>query len=101
MTALLTPAEVAARLRCSRKTLDAHVHAGDIRYVSIGHGKKRPRRMFTQADVEDFITRQTRRDVPVEPTRRVTRRTTASYSSDEPIGFLARAAMMRAQKQKP
>lgn len=99
MTALLTPAEVAARLRCSRKTLDAHVRAGAIRYINIGHGKKRPKRMFTEVDVEDFITRQTRRDVPVEPMRRVTRRRTNPI--DEPNGFLARAAMMRAQKQKP
>lgn len=101
MTTLLTPAEVAARLRCSRKTLSAHVRAGDIRYIIVGHGKKRPRHMFTEADVEEFITRQTRRDVPVEPTRRVTRRRTTAPSSDEPIGFLARAAMLRAQKQKP
>lgn len=93
MTALPTPAEVAARLRCSRKTLDAHVRAGDIRYIIIGHGKKRPRRMFTDADVNEFLDRQARRDVPVEPARRVTRHSTAAHSGEEPIGLRARGCL--------
>lgn len=99
MNALHTPAEVAARLRCSRKTLDAHVRAGDIRYLIIGHGKKRPRRMFAEADVEEFIERQTRRDVPVEPTRRVTRRSTAAPPDDRVIGFMALRDRRNAEKR--
>ena len=35
---LLTKGEAASRLRCSVKTLDAHVTAGAIRYVEIGRG---------------------------------------------------------------
>src|SRR5215470_18097859 len=66
---LLTPADAARRLGCSVKTLRAHVAAGDLRYVSIGHGKKRQRKMFTDADLDDFIANQTRKDVPCPSTR--------------------------------
>lgn len=100
MTSLLTPAEVAARLRCSRKTLDQHFRRGAIRYVSIGHGKKRPRRMFTDADVNEFIERQTRRDVPGEPTQHATRRSNAAPSDGEVIGFLALRQRRNAERQK-
>lgn len=52
---LLTLGEVAAYLRCSKKTVSEHVRTGEIRYVAIGKGTKRPRPRFTPADVEDFI----------------------------------------------
>src|SRR6516165_3586149 len=53
---LFTPAEAARRLRCSIKTLLGHVDSGAIGYVIIGHGEKRPRRFFTAADLDTFIT---------------------------------------------
>src|SRR5262249_32869277 len=62
---LLTRAEAARRLRCSEKTLRAHLDAGDLRYVSIGKGTKRPRKMIAPADLDDFIANQTRKDSPV------------------------------------
>src|SRR6516164_2399569 len=43
---LRTKAAAAAKLGCSIKTLNGHVDAGELRYVVIGHGKKRVRRMF-------------------------------------------------------
>src|SRR2546430_15506855 len=48
---LKTAAQAAARLGCSVKTLNGHVASGALRYVIIGHGTKRPRRMFTDADL--------------------------------------------------
>src|SRR5262245_38763671 len=53
---LRTPAEAARKLRCSIKTLFAHVASGALRYVDIGRGTKRPHRMFTDADLDAFIT---------------------------------------------
>lgn len=97
MKALLTPAEVAAKLRCSKKTLAAHVRAGSIRYIIIGHGTKRPRRAFTEVDVEEFIERQTRRDLPVQgiiPTRR----STASARAGEVLGFMALREKLKAKR---
>src|SRR5215831_7084198 len=55
---LRTPAEAARKLRCSVKTLRAHVAAGDLRYVIIGKGTKRPRIRFTAADLDEFIANQ-------------------------------------------
>ena len=39
--------EAAARLRCSPKTLDGYVASGALKYVALGHGTERQRRMFT------------------------------------------------------
>jgi hypothetical protein len=52
---LRTSAEAARKLRCSVRTLTGHVTAGALGYVLIGHGRKRPRRMFTDSDLEQFI----------------------------------------------
>ena len=48
---LYTMAEAAKRLGCSKKTLKGHIESGALRYVSLGHGPKRKRRMFTDADL--------------------------------------------------
>jgi Helix-turn-helix domain len=61
---LLTASEAAAKLGCSVKTLNGHVAAGVLKYVSIGHGRKRPRKMFSDADLNQFIADQTRKDAP-------------------------------------
>ena len=49
---LHTASEAAAKLGCSIKTLNGHVAARAIKYVTIGHGRKRPRKMFTDADLD-------------------------------------------------
>ena len=56
---------------------------------SIGHGTKRPRRMFTDADLDEFIADQTRKDVPCPSTATSARRTGNSTSSSEVIAFTA------------
>ena len=99
---LRTPAEAARKLGCSIKTLNAHVAAGDLRYVSIGKGTKRPRRMFADPDINEFITNQTRKDVPCPSisTETVARRISTSTSKCEVIGFTARRNARRAAKPK-
>jgi excisionase family DNA binding protein len=44
---LRTQSEAADRLGISIRTLNAHVAAGRLRYVSVGHGRIRQRKMFT------------------------------------------------------
>ena len=44
---LRTPREAAIRLRCSLKTLRGHMASGALRYIVIGHGTKRPRKLLT------------------------------------------------------
>jgi hypothetical protein len=87
---LLTAAQAAAKLNCSIKTLNGHVAAGALKYVSIGHGTKRPRKMFTDADLDEFIANQTREAPPCPSTASRARRTGTSISSGEVIGFMAR-----------
>src|SRR5262249_44085455 len=66
---LKTTAQAAAKLGCSIKTLNGHVTSGALKYVAIGHGKRRTRRVFTDADLDNFIEAQTRKDVPCPSTR--------------------------------
>jgi hypothetical protein len=99
---LRTPAEAARKLHCSVKTLNGHVASGALKYVAIGHGKRRPRRMFTDPDLNEFIANQTRKDVPCPSTKTetVARRTGTSTSKCEVIGFTARRNARRAVKPK-
>ncbi|WP_147151693.1 helix-turn-helix domain-containing protein [Reyranella soli] len=99
-TELRSPAEIAARLHCSPRTLAEHVRTGGLRYVIIGHGTKRPRKMFTDADVEEFIERQTRRDVPCQSTSPRARRSTTTTSNSEVIAFTALRKRLSAEKPR-
>jgi hypothetical protein len=62
---LRTPREAAARLRCAPKTLSGYVESGLLRYVLVGRGTKRQRKMFTDDDLTSFIDQQKRKAVPV------------------------------------
>jgi hypothetical protein len=84
---LLTRAQAAAKLNCSLRTLDGHVASGALRYVAIGHGTKRPRKMFTDADLDEFIANQTRKDVPCPSTASRARRSGTLTSGGEVIAF--------------
>jgi hypothetical protein len=88
---LRTAAEAAARLGCSIKTLMGHVRSGALRYVVIGHGRKRPRKMFADDDLADFTGLQTRKDSPVCPSSRTdARHSGATISRSEVVAFSAR-----------
>src|SRR5262245_28942520 len=100
MSDLKTPRETATRLRCSVKTLAMHVRSGALRYVIIGHGTKRPRRMFTEADINEFIECQTRREVPYPYTNRKARRSTTSTSNGDVVAFTALRSKRTGAKQK-
>lgn len=87
---LRTMAEAAGKLGCSIKTLNGHVAAGALGYVAIGHGTKRPRKMFTDSDLNAFIAAQTRKDFPCPSTAPAKRLIGISTSNTEVIGFTAR-----------
>jgi len=81
---LKTAAQAAAKFGCSIKTLNGHVAAGDLRYVIIGKGTKRPHKMFTDADLNDFIANQTRTGSPAcrSIASRVRRSGTSNFESE-------------------
>jgi hypothetical protein len=87
---LRTPAEAAARLGCSIRTLNKHVAAGELAYVTLGQGTKRPRRMFTDADISAFIAARTSKDVPCPSTSPTGRHTSSMTSGSAVIAFTAR-----------
>jgi excisionase family DNA binding protein len=100
MSTLRTTREACERLRCSIKTLRAHIASGALRYVLTGHGKQRQRRMFTDSDLDDFIIAQTRKDVPCPSGKARARHSGNSTSKFEVIGFTARRNAHRGAKPK-
>jgi hypothetical protein len=65
---LLTAAQAAARLTCSVKTLDGHVRAGELKYLTLGRGTKRPRRRFDPADLDALIAARKKEAPPCSTT---------------------------------
>jgi hypothetical protein len=97
---LRTPAEAARKLHCSVKTLNGYVKSGALKYVAIGHGRKRPRKMFTDADLNEFIANQTRKVTPCPSTAGRTRLTGTSISGAEVIDFRLPRKRPTSGKQK-
>ena len=95
---LLTPKEAAARLAITLEQLTALVFDGEIAYIAIGRGQKRPRRRFTEADIEEFIERRRRREMPFHATLHAHRSRRRSAETAEPVGFMARLAAERERK---
>ena len=97
---LKTAAEAAAKLGCSVKTLNAHVDAGELHYVSIGKGKKRQRKMFTDADLDEFVLAQTRKATPCPSAATRARRSGSTDSKSEIVSFSEVQRRRRSAKPK-
>jgi excisionase family DNA binding protein len=102
---LLTPKEAAERLAITVEQLADLVMDGAIAYIAVGRGSKRPRRRYTEADLNDFIERRRRREVSL-PTNigRGARNTSlvigrAKRFESRPIGFMALREEMLATKR--
>jgi hypothetical protein len=84
---LRTLTEAARKLRCSISTLNAHVVSGALRYVAVGHGRERMRKMFTDADLDTFIANRTRKDIPCPSAATRARRSGSTDSKSEVVSF--------------
>ena len=90
MPGLRTKREAADRLRCSEKTVDAYVEAGELRYVLVGRGTRRQRKMFTDGDIADLLASRTRKAAPPCPfTKTRARHIGSSTSNGEVVAFSA------------
>jgi hypothetical protein len=98
---LKTAAQAAAKLGCSIKTLNAHVSSGALKYVAIGHGKKRLRKMFADADLNEFITNQTRKESPCLSDATHARRSTRTTSKSTVVAFSDLRRRPPGGKRKP
>jgi|SRR6266403_1277832 hypothetical protein len=84
-----SPKDAARALGVSVKTLNGFVQDGELRYINVGRGKKKIRRMFADEDLEDFKQRRARREVPCQSIGTKTARTTTSISSTKVLAFTA------------
>jgi|SRR6187200_2473444 hypothetical protein len=102
ITRLLTPKEAAARLRCSLHMLAEYVVSGELAYVPVGRGEHRPRRMYREQDVEDFIARKVRKDEPPlgRPAATNARRSAPTNPSSKVVGFTALRNAREAERRK-
>src|SRR5438105_1152321 len=81
--------EASAILDVSIKTLKGFVSRGEIRYIDVGNGLKKKRRMFTESDLLEFIERRGQRDIPCRCISANTARSITSISYSRVIGFTA------------
>jgi excisionase family DNA binding protein len=74
---LMTLPEAAEFLRISERTLQDHVAAGEIRYIAIGSGVKRRKKLFDETDLAEFIEGRKTVEAPKcqSTSRKVARRT--------------------------
>jgi excisionase family DNA binding protein len=80
---LLKPREVAAQLGVSVLTLRRLIANGAIEYVMIGNSNSRPRKAFTQTQVDDFLQSRVRRKSPMpDPPHSKRVRSRQSHESD-------------------
>jgi hypothetical protein len=101
MGVLKTAKQAAERLHTSVEQLIGFVRDGELRYVNLGRGKKRPRRMFTDEDLDEFIERRKRKEAGLCPsTNQPSRRTGNMTSKSEVIAFSARPNARAAAKPK-
>ncbi|MCP4284081.1 MAG: helix-turn-helix domain-containing protein [Gammaproteobacteria bacterium] len=96
----MTPAKAAEALGISVKTLTGHVKDGELRYVNVGRGSKKPRRMFDIGDLTDFKERRTRREMPCRSISRRARPSTNTTSKCEVVAFTALQNAGAVEKRK-
>src|SRR5262249_12677092 len=98
---LKSAAQAAAKLGCSIKTLNGHVASGALKYVALGHGKRRTRRMFTDADINQFVEAQSKKDIPCPSDATRAPRSGSTISKSTVVAFSARPRKPTSAKPKP
>src|SRR5271165_2204110 len=86
---LMDSKEAARRLSITEEQLGALVQDGEISYINVGRGKKRPRRRYTEEDLAEFLERRRRREASCQYTRTSGPRSTLTTSSSTVVGFMA------------
>jgi hypothetical protein len=95
-------ASAAAKLKVTEEALRGFVKAGQLKFINIGQGDKRPRYRFTDADLSDFITaRQSQESPSCQSSRpRSQRRISGSVSKSVVSDFMVRRAQQIASRLK-
>ncbi|WP_233426638.1 helix-turn-helix domain-containing protein [Rhizobium mongolense] len=94
---LLTPAAAAKILAVSVKQLTHLTLAGEIPFVNIGLGNKRPTRRYLPTDIDEFIARRRTTAMPLVLKQQIKSAASATY---EIIDIEKRLADLRAARQR-
>jgi hypothetical protein len=97
LSTLLMPAATAKILAISVKQLKELAVAGEISFVNIGLGHKRPTRRYLPADIDEFIARRRTTAAPLVHGKRSPSFAPATY---EIVDFRKILTDLRAEKQK-
>jgi hypothetical protein len=89
--------EAAKKLNISEEQLSAFARDGEISYINVGRGTKRPSRRYTDEDLEAFKELRRRREVCLSTSPK-SRHFTNTISSSKVVGFSARLSAQRAKK---
>ena len=89
---LLNLKEVAQRLQISVEQVRGLVGDGELSYINLGRGKKRPRMRFAEEDVDALIERRRRKITPCLSTSRKSLPTGSTTSRSHVVGFMAQRA---------
>jgi excisionase family DNA binding protein len=85
---LLNSKEAARRLNITTDQLTALVQDGEISYINVGRGMKRPRRRYAEEDLADFLERRRGRECRSIETK--DRRSISSTFNTTVVGFMDR-----------
>jgi excisionase family DNA binding protein len=98
---LRTPAEAAQRLNVTPEQVIGFAHDGELHYVNVGRGLKRPRYRFTDADIDELIEKRKQRGAICRSTERRSRAHTSGTTSSSVVeGFAARRERQISAKRK-
>jgi excisionase family DNA binding protein len=98
---LLTLAEAAARLHVTAEKVRTYVRDGELQYINVGHGTKRPRYRFSDTDIDELIEQRKRRDVPCQFSKPKSRASSIGTTSKSTvIGFTAQRNARLEKKPK-
>jgi excisionase family DNA binding protein len=88
-TQLFDLKQAAQKLAISEEQARGLIKDGDLRFINVGRGQKRPRMRFTEADLDELIERRRRKSEPCLSTDRKNHRITSLTSKPVVIGFSA------------
>jgi hypothetical protein len=98
---LVLPPQAADKLNVTVEQLFGFVRDGELRYINIGRGSKRPRYAFTDADINELIEKRQTREATCPSTNPKSRRRISSTTSKSiVVGFTARREQQIAAKRK-
>jgi excisionase family DNA binding protein len=100
MTDLLNRKQAAKKLDITENQVTGLVSDGELQYINVGRGTKRPRMRFTEADLDEWIERRRKWGACLSINRKNPNRIIGLTSSSTVVGFMARRNAHLAKKPK-